>query len=64
MVQGCEALLTPLCRHHRAPRLIRFALQLFPYLIGQKGRTRQRIEQDTGAEIAFPSRGDQVGASD
>jgi hypothetical protein len=28
--------------------------QLFPHLIGQKGRTRQRVEQDTGAELSFP----------
>lgn len=31
-------------------------LQLYPLLIGQGGRTRKRIEDDTGARIAFPSR--------
>lgn len=34
-------------------------VQLYPYLIGQGGRTRKRVEDDTGARITFPNRAQQ-----
>ena len=29
-------------------------LQVFPHVIGQKGRTKLKVEQDTGASITIP----------
>ena len=29
-------------------------MQIFPHIIGQKGRTKLKVEQDTGATITIP----------
>jgi len=31
-----------------------YILQVFPHIIGQKGRTKLKVEQDTGASITIP----------
>ena len=34
--------------------------QVFPHIIGQKGRTKTKVEQDTGATITIPKKNSTV----
>lgn len=44
------------CMPLRPYTLLLPRLQLIPFLIGRAGATKRRVEEDTGASLAFPPR--------